>query len=212
MINYKIAKKKMVDDQIKGRGITNISVINAFSEIDRHLFVRQENLNQSYDDNALPIGFGQTISQPYMVAIMTELLSSAKDEIILEIGTGSGYQTAILSKICKFVISIEKSSELVKIAKDNLQKTDIKNISVMHADGTLGWKDNAPYDGIIVAAGSETIPKSLISQLKPGGRMIIPIGENGNHRLKLILKEEAENYTEKDIIDCRFVPLIGRGV
>lgn len=212
MINYKIAKKKMVDDQIRGRGITNISVINAFSEIDRHLFVRQENLNQSYDDNALPIGFGQTISQPYMVAIMTELLSSAKDEIILEIGTGSGYQTAILSKICKFVISIEKSSELVKIAKDNLQKTDIKNISVMHADGTLGWKDNAPYDGIIVAAGSETIPKSLISQLKPGGRMIIPIGENGNHRLKLILKEEAENYTEKDIIDCRFVPLIGRGV
>ena len=212
MINYKIAKKKMVDDQIKGRGITNSDVVNAFLEIDRHLFVRDENLNQSYDDNALPIGYEQTISQPYMVAIMTELLSSAKDEIVLEIGTGSGYQAAILSKISKFVVSVERNSELVKIAKSNLQKASIKNISVMYGDGTLGWKDNAPYDGIIVAAGSESIPKALIDQLKPGGRMIIPIGKNGNHKLKLILKEEGDNFTQKEIIGCSFVPLIGRGV
>ena len=212
MINYKIAKKKMIDDQIRARGITNLDVIRAFGEVDRHLFVREENLNQSYDDNALPIGFDQTISQPYMVALMTELLSSAKDEIVLEIGTGSGFQSAILSKIAKFVVSIERNSDLVKIAKTNLKKSDIKNISVMYGDGTLGWKDNAPYDGIIVAAGSETIPKALIDQLKPGGRMIIPIGKNGAHKLKLILKEEDDNYTEKDILDCRFVPLIGRGV
>ena len=212
MINYKLAKKKMVDDQIKGKGITNLDVINAISEVDRHLFVREENLNQSYDDNALPIGFDQTISQPYMVALMTELLSSAKDEIVLEVGTGSGYQAAILSKISKFVVSVEREIELIKIAKDNLKKADIKNISVMHADGTLGWKDNAPYDGIIVAAGSKTIPKALLDQLKSGGRMIIPIGKNGNHRLKLILKEDGDNFTEKDIVDCRFVPLIGRGV
>ena len=212
MINYKLAKKKMVNEQIKERGISNVDVLKAFSEVDRHLFVQEEYLNQSYDDNALPIGFDQTISQPYMVALMTELLSSAKDEIILEIGTGSGYQTAILSKISKFVVSIERHSGLIEIAKSNLKKAGIKNISLLYGDGTLGWKDNAPYDGIIVAAGSESVPKALVNQLKPGGRMLIPIGKDGAHILKLILKEDGDKYIEKSILDCSFVPLVGRGV
>ncbi len=212
MINYKLAKKKMVNDQIKERGISNVDVLKAFSEIDRHLFVQEEYLNQSYDDNALPIGFDQTISQPYMVALMTELLSSAKDEIILEIGTGSGYQTAILSKISKFVVSIERHSGLIELAKSNLKKAGIKNVSLLYGDGTLGWKDNAPYDGIIVAAGSESVPKALVNQLKPGGRMLIPIGKDGAHILKLVLKEDGDKYIEKSILDCSFVPLIGRGV
>lgn len=211
MINFTMAKQEMIDKQLKRRGITNKSVLEAFEKIDRHLFVRDENIDQSYDDNALPIGSKQTISQPYITALMTELLYPSKDEIILEIGTGSGYQTAILSQLSKFVVSVERNRELIDFAKNNLQKLEIKNTSLMFGDGTLGWKDNAPYDGIIVTAGGPSIPKALIDQLKVGGRMVIPVGENGIHKLKLVLKEENDIIV-KNIIDCGFVPLIGRGV
>jgi len=211
MINFTMAKQEMIDKQLKRRGITNKSVLEAFEKVDRHLFVRDENIDQSYDDNALPIGLKQTISQPYITALMTELLYPSKDEIILEIGTGSGYQTAILSQLSKFVVSVERNRELIDFAKNNLQKLEIKNTSLMFGDGTLGWKDNAPYDGIIVTAGGPSIPKALIDQLKVGGRMVIPVGENGFHKLKLVLKEENDIIV-KNIIDCGFVPLIGRGV
>jgi len=225
MINFTMAKQEMIDKQLKRRGITNKSVLEAFEKVDRHLFVRDENIgnirrtlaagivrhHQSYDDNALPIGLKQTISQPYITALMTELLYPSKDEIILEIGTGSGYQTAILSQLSKFVVSVERNRELIDFAKNNLQKLEIKNTSLMFGDGTLGWKDNAPYDGIIVTAGGPSIPKALIDQLKVGGRMVIPVGENGFHKLKLVLKEENDIIV-KNIIDCGFVPLIGRGV
>ena len=211
MINFTMAKKEMIEKQLKRRGVTNKRVLEAFAKVDRHLFVRDENIDQSYDDNALPIGFKQTISQPYITALMTELLYPSKDEIILEIGTGSGYQTAILSQLSKFVISVERNRDLVDFAKDNLQKLKIKNASLMCGDGTLGWKNNAPYDGIIVTAGGSTIPKLLLDQLKVGGRMVIPVGENGFHKLKLVLKEE-DDIIVKNIIDCGFVPLIGRGV
>lgn len=211
MINFKIARQEMVEKQLRQRSITNVNILKAFEEIERHIFVREENMALAYDDYPLPIGNGQTISQPYITALMTELLHPAKDEFILEIGTGSGYQTAILSKLAKFVVSVERVRELVEYAKNNLKQVGIENVSLKFGDGTLGWRESAPYDGIIVTAGSTEIPESLLNQLKVGGRMVIPVGENGNHKLKLVLKEEND-IVIKNVIDCVFVPLIGRGI
>lgn len=211
MINFKIARQEMLEKQLKQRSITSTHVLKAFEEVDRHLFVREENITLTYDDYPLPIGFGQTISQPYITALMTELLHPSKDEFILEIGTGSGYQTAILSKLAKFVVSVERIRELVEYAKSNMKKANIENVSIMYGDGTLGWRDSAPYDGIIVTAGTPEIPESLLNQLKIGGRMVIPVGENGVHKLQLVLKEENDIIV-KNVIDCVFVPLIGRGI
>ncbi|MBN1970201.1 MAG: protein-L-isoaspartate(D-aspartate) O-methyltransferase [Candidatus Delongbacteria bacterium] len=210
-MNFKIAKRDMVESQIRKRGITNKSVLDAFRKIDRHIFVKAENLAQAYDDHPLPIGEEQTISQPYISALMTELLYPTKDDIILEIGTGSGYQTAILSELSKFVVSVEIKSTLAERAKRMLRSLDIENVTIMIGDGTLGWKEKAPYDGILVTAGSPEIPYALLDQLKIGGRMVIPIGTDGNHKLQLILKEEDE-IVVKEIVDCSFVPLIGRGI
>jgi protein-L-isoaspartate(D-aspartate) O-methyltransferase len=209
MINFEFAKNDMIRKQLYNRGIGDPKVLDAFKQIDRHLFVGEDIIDQSYDDNALPIGHGQTISQPYITALMTELLNPGKDEVILEIGTGSGFQTAILSTMAKFVVSIEKIRELSELAKQNISKLRIENIETFVADGTLGWKDNAPYDGIIVTAGSPEIPK-LLDQLKPGGRMIIPLGKEAFHVLTLVLKTE-DGFTKEEIMNCTFVPLIGRG-
>lgn len=210
MINFKYARKHMVEEQIKDRGVRNPAVLEAFIKVERHKFIPTEYVNHAYDDYPLPIGYDQTISQPFMTALMTELLDPSKDEVVLEIGTGSGFQTAILSKLAKFVISIERVAPLARRAKETLKKLGYNNASVMIGDGSLGWKDNAPYDGIMVTAGAPVMPKALISQLKPGGRMVIPIGE-GYQKLQLILKEE-EGYTVKEVIDCTFVPLIMKGI
>ncbi|MDA3838600.1 MAG: protein-L-isoaspartate(D-aspartate) O-methyltransferase [Candidatus Delongbacteria bacterium] len=210
MINFEFAKNDMIKKQLYNRGIGDPKVLDAFKKIDRHLFIGDDIIDQSYDDNALPIGHGQTISQPYITALMTELLNPGNDEVILEIGTGSGFQTAILSTMAKFVVSVEKIRELSVLAKQNIAKLNIENIETFVADGTLGWKDNAPYDGIIVTAGSPEIPKLLLDQLKPGGRMIIPLGREAFHVLTLVLKTE-DGFTKEEIMDCTFVPLIGRG-
>jgi len=210
MINFDFAKNDMIKNQLYNRGVGNPRVLDAFKKIDRHLFIGEDIIDQAYDDNALPIGHGQTISQPYITALMTELLSPESNEVILEIGTGSGFQTAILSTMAKFVVSIEKIRELSDFAKQNIAKLNIENIETFVADGTLGWKDNAPYDGIIVTAGSPEIPKLLLDQLKPGGRMIIPLGKEAFHVLTLVLKTE-DGYAKEEIMGCTFVPLIGRG-
>lgn len=210
MINFEFAKNDMIRKQLYSNGIGDPRVLDAFKKIDRHLFVGEDVIDKAYDDYALPIGHGQTISQPYITALMTELLNPESDDVILEIGTGSGFQTAILSTIAKFVVSVEKIRELSDLAKQNIAKLNIENIETFVADGTLGWKDNAPYDGIIVTAGSPEIPKLLLDQLKPGGRMIIPLGKEAFHVLTLVLKTE-EGFTKEEIMNCTFVPLIGRG-
>lgn len=210
MINFEFAKKEMIEIQLKRRGILDNRVLSAFESIPRHLFVPEGRIENSYDDSALPIGFEQTISQPYIVALMTQLLRPLENDIILEIGTGSGYQAAILSKLCKFVVSLERKSELVSFARDNISKLEIKNVQIYVGDGTLGWKSNSPYDGIIVTAGAKEIPSALISQLKPGGKMIIPLEHKGYHKLTVVKKEE-NSFVKEEIIDCIFVPLIGRG-
>ena len=209
MINFKIAKRDMVENQIRKRGITNRDILNAFRVVDRHIFVKAENLKQAYEDYPLPIGEEQTISQPYITALMTELLYPSNNEIILEIGTGSGYQSAILSHLAKFVVTVEIKKNLADRAKRILKSLNVTNVTVMTGNGKVGWKEKAPYDGIIVTAGAEEIPNNLIDQLKVGGRMVIPIGKNGNHKLNLVLKEENEIIV-KEIIDCSFVPMIER--
>ncbi|PID26660.1 MAG: protein-L-isoaspartate O-methyltransferase [Candidatus Cloacimonadota bacterium] len=199
----------MVENQIRKRGITNRDILNAFRKVDRHLFVKAENLKQAYEDYSLPIGDGQTISQPYITALMTELLYPSKNEIILEVGTGSGYQSAILAHLAKFVVTVEIKKELAERAKRLLKSLDISNVTVMIGNGKVGWNEKAPYDAIIVTAGAEEIPNSLIDQLKVGGRMVIPIGKNGNHKLNLVLREDNKVII-KEIIDCSFVPMIER--
>ncbi len=211
MINFEIDRQRMVENQLAHRNITNKQVLSAFRSVPRELFIREQDRSMSYEDHPLPIGSGQTISQPYITALMTELLMPSADERILEIGAGSGYQAAILGKLARLVVSVERIPELAKQARENLRTADIDNVSIMIGDGTLGWKENSPYDGIIVTAGASVIPENLLEQLKPGGRMVIPVGEHGFHKLKLLLKEENDVIV-KDIIDCSFVPLIGKGV
>ncbi len=210
MINFDFARKEMISNQLKKRGIADKRVLKAFQEIPRHIFVPEDNIEHSYDDSALPIGYGQTISQPYITALMTQMLRPLEDEVILEIGTGSGFQSALLSKLCKYVVSVERIPELVGFSRNNLQKLKIENIQVFVGDGTLGWKSEAPYDGIIVSAGAKEIPQSLINQLKPGGKLIIPLEHENYHKLFRIKKEET-GFIKEEIIDCMFVPLIGRG-
>ncbi len=210
MINFDFARKEMISNQLKKRGIADKRVLKAFHEIPRHIFVPEDNIEHSYDDSALPIGYGQTISQPYITALMTQMLRPLEDEVILEIGTGSGFQSAVLSKLCKYVVSVERIPELVGFSRNNLKKLKIENIQVFVGDGTLGWKSEAPYDGIIVSAGAKEIPQSLLNQLKPGGKLIIPLEHKTYHKLFRIKKEET-GFIKEEIIDCMFVPLIGRG-
>ncbi len=210
MINFDMARKEMIENQIKNRGIIDNRILSALNDIPRHMFVPDDNIEHSYDDSALPIGYDQTISQPYIVALMTQLLHPMENDVILEIGTGSGYQAAVLSRLCKHVITVEKISELVSAARQNLAKLDIRNAQVYVADGTLGWKTNAPYDGIIVTAGAKDIPSALLSQLKSGGRMIIPLVK-GKHHVLTVVRMEEDHFIKEEIIDCIFVPLIGRG-
>ncbi len=209
MINYDLARKDMINNQLKKKGIVDKNTLSAFEKIHRHLFVGENDKGHSYDDSALSIGYGQTISQPYIVALMTQLLKPNRNDVILEIGTGSGFQAAILSTMCKFVISIERIPELAAFAKKNISETGSDNVQIFVGDGSLGWKANAPYDGIMVTAGSEVLPQVLLAQLKPGGRMIIPLGSEDSHKLTLIKKEE-DGYITEEMTDCHFVPLIGR--
>ena len=173
--NWKIFREIMVERQIRSRGISDPAVLSAFLKVPRHLFVPEKML--AYDDSALPIGAGQTISQPYMVALMTSLLELKKSDKVLEIGTGSGYQAAILAELSKEVISIERVRPLADHAEAVLKSLDYTNISIYVGDGTEGFPEKAPYDAIIVTAGCPEIPKPLLSQLKDGGRLVIPIGD-----------------------------------
>ncbi len=211
MINFKIAKEEMIKTQLIERGIRNKRILKAFEEVDRHLFVREENIDLAYEDCSLPVGNNQTISQPYITALMLDLLHPLPSDRILEIGTGSGFLTALLSKLVKYVVSVEKVRELVDYSKSKMNMLQIENNSIFFGDGTLGWRENAPYDGIVIAAGSPEIPSLLLKQLKVGGRLVIPVGKAGNHVLKLVLKEE-DGYIVKNVINCSFVPLIGKGI
>lgn len=192
-----------------GREKFNSCVMDAMAEVVRENFVPSEYLPFAYNDGPLPIGYGQTISQPYMVALMTDLLDLTEESIVLEIGTGSGYQAAVLSRLAKQVYSVERVKELSESASARLKDLGYNNIEILNQDGYTGWQKNAPFDGIIVTAAARHIPPALIEQLKPGGRMVIPIGLPHMHQELMLLVKDEEGKTETEsLLGVAFVPLI----
>lgn len=206
--DYDSERERMVADQIARRGIADAGVLRAMRAVPRHLFVPPEEAAHAYDDRALPIGFGQTISQPYMVAAMTEALAVQPSHRVLEIGAGSGYQAAILGLLAREVITIERHAELAARARETLARAGVTNVTVLVADGTLGWPDQAPYDRIIVTAGAPRVPDALRAQLADGGRLVIPVGSS-MHQDLLAIRRVGEGFEERVCEGCVFVPLIG---
>ncbi len=205
---YTEARKDMVFYQIKLRGIDDPNVLESMARVLRHEFVPFLRKSEAYQDRPLPIGYGQTISQPYIVALMTELLEVDHDSVVLEIGTGSGYQAAVLAGIVKEVYTVEIVQPLYERSKKKLNRLGYKNIKTHTKDGYFGWEIHAPYDAIIVTCASDFIPPPLIKQLKPGGRMCIPVGPPFKvQHLVLVIKEEEGTITSKVITSVRFVPL-----
>ncbi|MBP9006135.1 MAG: protein-L-isoaspartate(D-aspartate) O-methyltransferase [Candidatus Marinimicrobia bacterium] len=205
--DYYQLRQKMVNEQIIARGVRAESVIKAMQKVERHLFVPEQYRNFAYSDRPLPIGEGQTISQPYIVALMTELLDLKKSDKVLEIGTGSGYQAAILAEICDSVYTIEIIPSLGKQAQALLRELGYHNIHCKIGDGYLGWPEHAPYDGIIVTCAPSKIPQPLKEQLAEGGRMVIPVGATYTQELVLVTKTKGK-LIQKSVIPVRFVPML----
>ncbi len=201
-------KRKQMIDRLKNMGITDRNVLIAMENVERHLFVPAGLEFQAYDEKALPIGYEQTISHPYTVAVMTQALEAKKGQRILEIGSGSGYQAAVLCKIGAQVFTIEKVAALGKFAADRLKAGNYHFVSRV-GDGTLGWQNYAPYDSIIVTAGAPVVPENLLNQVKEGGRLIIPVGKEDEQILTLYLKEQ-NNFKIIELESLKFVPLNGR--
>ena len=207
--DYARKRKRMVEQQIMARGVKDKKVLDAMESVRRHLFVPEQYRIYSYNDQPLPIGLGQTISQPYIVALMTEMLDVDNSDIVLEIGTGSGYQAAVLSAIVREVYTIEIIEELGLLADERLKRLGYDNVNFKISDGSLGWPDKGPFDAIIVTAAAEKIPDPLIKQLKPGGRMVIPVNNSSYIQdLLIVEKDEAGNIDTKKTIPVRFVPLV----
>lgn len=200
----------MIAEQLERRGIRNPNILRAMEEVDRALFVPQNMRSHAYEDTPLPIGGEQTISQPYIVAQMAELLDLNEDDVILEIGAGCGYNAAILSRMVSFVYSIEIIKWLAEQAKKNVTKTGIKNINIRYGDGYKGWPEKAPFDKIILTAATPKIPEPLKLQLNEGGKMIAPLGGFGMQKLMILEKVDEKNFVQNDTIWVRFVPMTGK--
>ncbi len=198
----------MVDEQLRARGIIDERVLAAFLKVARHLFVPRELQREAYEDHPIPIGSGQTISQPFMVALMTQLLRLQGHERVLEVGTGSGYQLAILAELALEVYSVEHLPELAAQALQRLEQLGYLNIHITQGNGSLGWPEHAPYDAMIVTAGAPKLPQPLVDQLAKGGRLVIPIGSRQAQTLTLVEKDE-DGLEIREITSCVFVPLLG---
>ena len=208
-MNFSILRKKMVEEQLMPRGIKDPRVIEAFQRVPRHRFIPEKYLDDAYEDFPLPIGAEQTISQPYMVALMTQCLGLSGGETVLEIGTGSGYQAAILAEIAAKVYSVERVASLAEVAKKVLKDLGYGNVQIKVADGTIGWQDCAPYDGIIVTAAAPAIPEPLIEQLNIEAKLVVPIGARFSQILTVV-KKYRDNAEIHKICGCVFVPLVGK--
>lgn len=200
----------MVEQQVKSRGVADQRVLDAMLEVPRHLYVESGLQDQAYSDFPLPIGHKQTISQPFIVAFMTEALQLTGGERVLEIGTGSGYQAAVLSRLVRQVYTVERVADLARNARKALDASGAYNVHIRVNDGTCGWEDQAPFDAIITTAGAPNVPDALKQQLEIGGRLVIPVGSLGQQVLYRITRVTADVYNEEQLLDCRFVPLIGR--
>ena len=199
-------RESMVKTQIENRGIKDKSVLNAMRKVLRHEMVPSNVVNRAYTDGPLPIGYGQTISQPYIVAFMTEAINPKPEHKVLEIGTGSGYQAAVLAEIVKEVYTIEIVNELYKSADKKLNELGYKNIFCKAADGYYGWEEHAPFDAIVVTAAAEHIPPPLVEQLKDGGKMIIPVGAPFLNQNLILVEKKGEEVTTRSLLPVRFVP------
>lgn len=206
--DFRLAREKMVRTHLLPRGIKDPRVLEAMGKVPRHLFVEEALIGEAYNDHPLPIGNKQTISQPYIVALMTEALELTGTEKTLEIGTGSGYQTAVLAELTRTVFTVERVKSLMVNARDLLNKLGYKNILYKAFDGTLGWKQYEPYDAIIVTAGAPKIPQPILQQLAEGGRLIVPVGNRYSQELIRVTRRKGRNI-KQNLGGCRFVDLVG---
>jgi protein-L-isoaspartate(D-aspartate) O-methyltransferase len=206
---YQELRDAMVEQQLKSRGISDTNVLEAMRRVPRHLFVPEPQRPRAYDDMPLPVGQGQTISQPYMVAWMTELLGLKGDEVVLEIGTGTGYQSAVLGMLAKQVYTMERIPSLAEAARKRLSEFGFKNIEVVLGDGTEGLPGYAPYEGIMVTAGAPKVPQVLVEQLADGGRLVIPVGTTSMQMLTVVEKR-GDEIVAREQGSCVFVPLVGK--
>jgi len=209
MDDYNVLIENMIRYQLMNRGIKDERVLDAMRSVPRHIFVPSRYKEQAYEDKPLPSLKGQTISQPYIVALMTELLRLKEKDKVLEIGTGTGYHTAIIARIADFVYSVERIPELVELARSNLNMLGIRNVEIFLRDGTEGLEEYAPYDKIIIEAAVSSIPKPLLEQLKDGGLLVAPIGDRYLQKLA-VFKKRGGRVEREDSISCAFVPLIGK--
>ncbi|MFC2063869.1 protein-L-isoaspartate(D-aspartate) O-methyltransferase [Chloroflexota bacterium] len=207
--SYQIDLERMVEIDIKSRGIEGDKILEAMRSVPRHLFVAEEYQDIAYRDGPLPIGYGQTISQPYIVALMISLLRVDQLDNVLEIGTGCGYQTAVLANLVKYVFTVEIIPELVKKAQDTLAQLKINNVKFISGDGGFGWEEDAPYEGIVVSAASPRVPKELLNQLKEKGRLVAPVGPPGYQLLETWIKK-GKVFKKETGIPVSFVPLLGK--
>jgi len=202
-------RHRMVEEQLRRRGISDPRVLSAMESVPRHCFVGENARWAAYDDEPVAIGLGQTISQPYMVARMTELLDLDPTSRVLEVGTGSGYQAAVLAELAAEVWTLERHPELAERARLLLNDLGYRNVHVLVGDGSLGLPERAPFDAIIVTAAAPRVPAPLLDQLADGGRLVIPVGDRGVQQLRLIRRRDQE-FVETDVLACRFVPLVGQ--
>jgi len=207
--NFETARREMVARQIRDRGIRAPSVLDVMERVPRHLFVPAEHAAQAYADEPLPIGGGQTISQPFMVAAMAEALSLEGSERVLEIGAGSGYQAAVLSLLAREVIAVETRPALAAAARERMSRLGYTNLRIEDGDGSRGWPSGAPYDAILVTAAAPSVPPPLMEQLAEGGRLVIPVGSADHQNLLRIVKRDGR-VTRQSLYACRFVPLLGQ--
>ena len=206
MDRYKKQRTRMVETQLKARDITDVRVLKAMSTIPRHLFIDEGLIDQAYNDSPLPIDEHQTISQPYIVALMTQALELKGKERVLEIGTGTGYQTAVLASLADRVFSIERIASLSTNARKIIDKLNFYNVALRVGDGSYGWRDEAPFDAIIVTAAAEFVPNALLDQLAEGGRLVIPVGSSEQQLLKIV--RQGDDFISNTIEMVRFVPLV----
>ena len=200
----------MVRDQIRSRGVADPAVLQAMGRVPRHEFVPDDQAGRAYADSPLPIGHGQTISQPYIVAFMSEVLDLEPDARVLEVGTGSAYQAAILAELAQQVVSIEIIEPLARQAAARLQRLGYRNVTVLAGDGYYGWPEQAPYDAVVVTAAATHVPPPLVAQLRPGGRMVIPVGRGTWTQNLLLVEKDAEGeVSTRNLMAVRFVPLTG---
>lgn len=203
-------RRRMVEDQIAVRGVRDLRMLKVLQSIPRHRFIPGEGRPDAYEDRPVAIGCGQTISQPYMVAVMTEWLVVASTDRVLEVGTGSGYQTAVLARLAREVVTVERHADLSATARKLLQGMQYDNIEFVVGDGSLGWPDRAPYEGILVTAGAPHVPQALLEQLADGGRLVAPVGGREEQSLVRITRHGGQ-FKEEVGMGCRFVPLLGAG-